>query len=75
MVFAKNQFVNEIFLALQSSLEEIPTKNAGRRAMKTWDGNRFNMLILNSIKTLYYPGYNQVRGPVAVPGLRLHLEF
>jgi hypothetical protein len=43
--------------------------------MKTWDGNRFNMLILNSIKTLYYPGYNQVRSPVTVPGLRLHLEF
>jgi hypothetical protein len=21
------------------------------------------------------PGYNQVRGPVTVPGLRLHLEF
>jgi hypothetical protein len=21
------------------------------------------------------PGYNQARGPVAVPGMRLHLEF
>jgi len=22
-----------------------------------------------------HPGYNKVRGPVTVPGLRLHLEF
>jgi hypothetical protein len=36
-----------------------------------WRGAHFGF----DLQQINNPGYNQVRGPVTVPGLRLHLEF
>jgi carbohydrate-selective porin OprB len=36
-----------------------------------WRGAFFGF----DVQHINNPGYNQVRGPVTVPGLRLHLEF
>jgi len=36
-----------------------------------WRGAYFSF----DLQHVNHPGYNQVRGPVTVPGLRLHLEF
>ena len=40
-------------------------------AAHIWRGAYFTF----DLQHVNNPGYNQVRGPVAVPGLRLHLEF